>query len=379
MNRLPQPVYVTCPTLPPLPELIPLLEQIWQSRTLTNMGPMHRRFESALAERCGIRHVTLHSNATIALTLALKHTVAPGDEVITTPFSFVATTNSIAWAGAVPVFADIDERSLNLDPRQIEKHITPRTKAIVAVHCYGNACETEAIEAIARQHGLKVIYDAAHAFGVSHRGRSLVSHGDLSVLSFHATKAFNTLEGGAVVCADEGTKAAIERLSNHGIVDEATVTDVGLNGKMSEFNAAVGLVQLQHFDAAIRKRRELTRLYLEQLSPIEGIRCLQQDVDLDQSNCYAFPILIDTRYPDSRDAVQAELRALNIFARRYFHPLISDLPMYRHHPSADRRNLPVAGAAAEQILCLPMFPDLDPAVIHLIAETLAAKALRRAS
>lgn len=374
-----KPVYVTSPTLPPLAELIPLLEQIWSNRTLTNMGPFHQQFESAIASYCGADHVSLHTNATIALTLAVKQSVAAGDEVITTPFSFVATANSIVWAGAVPVFADVEEGTLNLDPEQIERHITPRTKAILAVHCYGRPCRTEAIEAIARKHGLKVIYDAAHAFGVRHRGKSLAAYGDLSVLSFHATKVFNTFEGGAIVCRDRATKTALEQLSNHGIVDEATVTEIGLNGKMSEFNAALGLVQLRHFWEAIDKRRACTIRYLALLSGISGIRCLQEDRDLRESNCYAFPILVESRYPLSRDALQAELKAKNIYARRYFHPLISDMPMYAHHASARRENLPVASAAATQVLCLPLFPDLDENVIQVIADTIRAHAVRRAS
>lgn len=374
-----KPVYVTSPTLPPLAELVELLEETWSTRILTNMGPMHRRFEEALVDYLGVQHITLVTNATIGLMLAIRHTVAGGDEaeVITTPFSFVATANSIVWAGATPVFADIEAKTLNIDPAQIERRITPRTKAILAVHCYGQPCKTAEIEQIANHHDLKVIYDAAHAFGASHEGRSLASFGDLSVLSFHATKVFNTFEGGAIVCPNKESKHALDRLSNHGIEDESNVPEIGLNGKMSEFNAAVGLLQLKYLTDVIAQRRRVVERYLELLSGIRGIRCLMEREFLTDSNHYAFPILIEPDCAISCPELQARLREQNIYARRYFHPLISELPKYTHLRSANPDHLPVATAMASQVLCLPLFPSLEPSTQTIIAEVISSACQHR--
>lgn len=352
-----KPLYVTRPTLPPFEEIVPLLEEIWGSRTLTNGGPFHQRFELELANYLGVPYVTLVTNATIGLMVALRQLHVSG-EIITTPFSFVATGHSILWHAATPVFADIDPVTLNIDPAQIERHITPRTSAILAVHCYGRPCDVDAIQAIATKHKLKVLYDAAHAFAVRRNGRSVLNYGDLSVLSFHATKVFNTFEGGAIIAQDLETKQSIDRLCNYGIVDEVTVEDTGLNAKMSEFNAALGLLQLRHVDAAIRKRREIDARYREWLSGIPGIQCAIEHVDPSGHNFYSFPILIGANYPLSRDALYSKLREHDVYARRYFFPLISNLPMYRELSSASAQNLPVANTIASQVLCLPMFPDL---------------------
>lgn len=361
-----KPLYVTRPTLPPFEEIVPLLREIWGSRTLTNGGPFHQRFEVELARYLGVPYVTLVTNATIGLMVALRQLRVTG-EVITTPFSFVATGHSVLWHGATPVFADIDPETLNLDPRQIERHITPETSAILAVHCYGRPCDVDAIESIAAKHGLKVLYDAAHAFAVKHNGRSVLNRGDLSVLSFHATKVFNTFEGGAIISPDLKTKESIDRLCNYGIVDEVTVEDTGLNAKMSEFNAALGLLQLQHIDDAIAKRRSIDTRYRELLTDIRGIRFGIESVDPASHNYYSFPILVNEEYALSRDALYTKLREHSIYARRYFYPLISNLPMYKGLPSATASSLPVANAIAAQVLCLPMFPDLLPEEIDAIA------------
>lgn len=352
-----KPLYVTRPTLPPFEEIIPLLQEIWTSRTLTNGGPFHQRFEVELARYLGVPYVTLTTNATIGLMVALRQLDVAG-EVITTPFSFVATGHSVLWHGATPVFADIDPVTLNLDPRQIERHITAKTSAILAVHCYGRPCDVEAIEAIARKHNLKVLYDAAHAFAVKYRGHSILNYGDLSVLSFHATKVFNTFEGGAIIAQDLAVKESLDRLCNYGIVDEVTVEDTGLNAKMSEFNAALGLLQLRHIDNALSKRREIDARYRTLLADIPGIRCAMEDVDPLSHNYYSFPILVGADYPLSRDALYIKLREHEVYVRRYFYPLISNMPMYHELTSATTAALPVANAIASEVLCLPMFPDL---------------------
>jgi dTDP-4-amino-4,6-dideoxygalactose transaminase len=310
------------------------------------------------------------NNATIGLMVALRQMgVTRVSEVITTPFSFVATAHSILWADAQPVFVDIDPVTLNIDARKIEAQITGKTKAILAVHCYGNPCDVEAIEEIAARHRLKVIYDAAHAFGVRYKERSVLNYGDLSVLSFHATKVFNTFEGGAVISQDLETKLAIDRLCNFGIIDEVTVAHTGLNAKMSEFNAALGLLQLNHVDEAIRMRAELDAQYRHMLGDIPGIRCVSPFED-GSRNYYSFPILVEPEFPLARDSVYERLREHNIYARRYFFPLISNMPTYASMASANPSKLPIANTVASQILCLPLFPDLPRETQGRIADIL---------
>jgi dTDP-4-amino-4,6-dideoxygalactose transaminase len=352
----PQPLYVTRPVLPPLERLLPLLQEIWERAVLTNGGPVHERFEAALAAHLGVDQLSLFNNATVALMAALRQQEVVG-EVITTPFSFVATTHAIRWVGAEPVFVDIDPRTLNLDPARIVDAITPRTSAILPVHCYGHPCDVEAIEAIARARGLKVIYDAAHAFGVRWKGGSLLDWGALAVLSFHATKVFNTFEGGAVVCNDRAARDALELVKNFGIVDETTVSTVGLNGKMSEFNAAIGLLQLETIDSDIASRCAIHDRYRTALGDVPGLTLLDSG-NREGHNFSYCPILVDAPYPLSRDALYERLKQRGIFARRYFYPLLSSLPMYRDLPSAAPQRLPVAHWAAERVLCLPIFPDL---------------------
>lgn len=351
-------VFVTRPILPPLADLQPLLEEIWSTRILSNNGPILRRFESALSAYLGVEHISIVNNASIGLLLSLRH-FGIAQEVITPPFSFIATSHAIRWAGAEPVFADIDPVTLNLDPAAVEAAITPRTQAILAVHCYGVPCDTTALAAIAKKHGLKLIYDAAHAFGVRRGGRPVVAEGDLSILSFHATKVFNSFEGGAIISPDRETKLALDRLGNYGIVDEVTILETGLNTKMSELNAAVGLALLPQMDAAIAARNRVATRYWEALSQTQGLRCLCPPKQ-EGHNSYAFPILVGKGYPLSRDGLYQRLRDQDLFARRYFYPLISDMPMYRDLPSAAPEGLPVARRAAEEVLCLPLYPDLDP-------------------
>lgn len=350
-------VYVTQPFLPPLEEFNSYLEKIWDSKVLTNGGPFHQQLEKALCEYLGVEHIALFTNGTIALVTALQALRITG-EVITTPYSFVATTHSLLWNGIKPVFVDIDPNTLNLDPKKIEAAITPQTTAIMPVHCYGHPCDVEAIQKIADNYNLRVIYDAAHAFGVQNESGSILRYGDLSVLSFHATKVFNTFEGGAIVCPDAKTKQRIDHLKNFGFVDEVTVVAPGINGKMSEFNAALGMLQLKYIDGAIQRRQEIDAIYREHLTGVPGVRCLDRSGET-VSNYSYFPILVDQNYPIDRDALYTLMRNNNIYARRYFYPLISEFPMYRGLPSAHRDNLPAATLASHGVLCLPMYPDLS--------------------
>lgn len=348
-------LYVTRPSLPPIETFMGLIEEVWRSRTLTNNGPLARRFEAALAERLGVEHLSLAANATVGAVVALRQLGVKG-EVVTTPFSFVATANAIRFAGAEPVFADIDPVTLNIDPEQVARKITPRTSAIYAVHCYGTPCDVDGLAEIGARRGIPVIYDAAHAFGVRHRGESLMRHGDMSVLSFHATKVFHSAEGGAIICRDRETKLALDRLANHGITDETTIDVAGLNAKMSELHAAMGLAQLDQYEADVAARRAVGLRYEAALASVPGIRILCRSEDPDH-NQYAFPILVEPPFPMPRDALQAFLRERGIMARRYFHPLIPHMGAYR---ATAVERFPVAEAASGRVLCLPLYPDLRP-------------------
>ncbi len=363
-------IFVTQPYLPPLEEFIPYLRTIWTSKVLTNGGPFHQQLEDELCKHLGVEHLALFTNGTVALVTALQALRITG-EVITTPYSFVATSHSLLWNGIKPVFVDIDPATLNLDPARIEAAITPQTTAIMPVHCYGHPCDVDAIQKIADNYNLKVIYDAAHAFGVQCKDASVLKNGDLSVLSFHATKVFNTFEGGAIVCPDAKTKQRIDHLKNFGYVDEVTVVAPGINGKMSEFNAALGLLQLKHIEQALARRREIDAAYRASLRDVRGIRCLEDSGEKVANYAY-FPILIDDGYSLSRDALYERLKEHSIYARRYFYPLISSFPMYRGLPSAAPGNLPVATQASAKVLCLPIYPELKPEeqdrVIQLIRQ-----------
>lgn len=368
-RKHPPAVTVTRPSLPPLDALIPHLKNIWDSRVVTSGGAYHQALEEALCAYLEVENLVLFNNATVALLTALKALGLTG-EVITTPYSFVATAHVLQWSGLRPVFVDIDPTTLNLDPKGIEAAITEHTTAIMPVHVYGTPCDVEAIEALAKRHGLKVIYDAAHAFGVKCHCGSLLNHGDLSVVSFHATKVFNTFEGGAVVCPDAQTKRHLNRLKNFGFENEVTVSETGINGKMSEFNAALGLVQLGSIDQYIQQRGERVRVYRQGLSGISGIRLLPASDAMTTNHSY-FPIFIEETYPVSRDAIYTGLQQHGFYGRRYFYPLISDFPMYADLPSADRQHLPHAHRIADQVICLPLYPDLDFAAIETMVAILS--------
>lgn len=372
MNQgIPMRIPVTQPCLPPLEEFLPYLEEIWSSKMLTNGGPMHQRLEPAMCEHLGVEHLALFNNGTIALMVALRALGISG-EVITTPYSFVATAHSLLWCGVTPVFVDVDPMTLNINPGKVEAAITSRTTAIMAVHCYGNPCDVDSIRKIAEAHHLKVIYDAAHAFGVKDGGGSILRHGDLSVLSFHATKVFNTFEGGAIVCHDKATKSQIDRLKNFGIIDEETVSEIGLNGKMSEVNAAFGLLQLDHVDEFIRMRGTIDRLYRDRLRHVEGISPLEPLLGTNPNYSY-FPILVKEEYPIKRDDLQLKLREIGVYSRRYFYPLISEFPMYSEYPTSNPDILPVATAAARRVLCLPIYPGLSLQVVEEICDLIASE------
>lgn len=364
-----KPIYVTQPHLPPLEDFTPYLQEIWNNKILTNGGPFHQQLEQALCEYLGVKHVALFANGTLALITALQALRVTG-EVITTPYSFVATAHSLLWHSNKPVFVDVEPDTLNLDPAKIEAAVTPQTTALMPVHCYGNPCNVEAIQKIADNYNLRVIYDAAHAFGVEDGGGSVLRHGDLSVLSFHATKVFNTFEGGAIICSDAKTKQRIDHLKNFGFVDETTVVAPGINAKMSEINAAFGLLQLKYMPQVMQRRAEIDAKYRSQLHDVPGIHCLSQSSQTVSNHSY-FPILVQSDYPLNRDALYQKLRDQGIFARRYFYPLISDFPMYRALPTAARANLPVASNASDRVLCLPIYPSLNDADVDRISQLIA--------
>jgi dTDP-4-amino-4,6-dideoxygalactose transaminase len=298
--------YVTQPFLPPLEEFMPYLEKIWTNKVLTNGGPFHQQLEKELCDYLGVEHIALFTNGTIALVTALQSLRITG-EVITTPYSFVATSHSLLWNGIKPVFVDIQPDSLNIDPKKIEAAITPQTTAILAVHCYGHPCDVDAIQRIADTYNLKVIYDAAHAFGVKCHCGSVLNHGDLSVLSLHATKVFNTFEGGAIICPDLKTKIRIDQLKNFGHVGETNVVAPGINGKMSEFNAALGLLQLKYVDQAIKKRKQIDIAYRKGLAKVKGVHCLSGTGEMVANYAY-FPILINHEYALDRDGLYEKMK-----------------------------------------------------------------------
>lgn len=346
---------VTRPFLPPLEEFQPYLEQIWANRWLTNAGPFHQQLEEELAAYLGVEHVALTSNGTTALQLALQALNLSG-EVITTPFTFVATIHALRACNLRPVFVDIDPRTGNLDPEAIEQAITSDTCAILPVHCFGHPCRTERIAGIAEHHGLKVIYDGAHAFHVRRDGESLLRSGDATCLSFHATKVFNTFEGGAVVCADANTKACIAQLRNFGFSDAYSVDTAGTNAKMSEFQAAFGLLQLKYVEEVIDRRGAIATRYAAGLGQIEGVELFEAEVGWQLNHSY-FPMLLEDGLAEYRVDLCERLLAAGIHARPYFWPLVCDHSVYRDLPSASLA-MPVARSFARRILCLPLYPDL---------------------
>ncbi len=362
-------ITVTSPLLPDLDEFNALLKEIWDSKWITNNGRFHKQLEKELASYLKVPYISLFTNGTLPLITALQALRITG-EVITTPYSFVATTHSLWWNGIKPVFVDVDPATCNLDPSKIEAAITPKTTAIMPVHCYGKPCDTKAIQEVADKYGLKVIYDAAHAFGVEVDGESILNAGDMSTLSFHATKVYNTIEGGAMVMQDEQTKKRIDYLKNFGFANETTVVAPGINSKMDEIRAAYGILNLRQVDAAIEARRNVAKRYRQELRDVPGITFFE-DMPGVRHNYSYFPIFVDAeKYGRTRDQLYFDMKAANVLGRRYFYPLISDFSTYRGLPSATRENLPVAYRLADTVLCLPMHHALTDEDIERVLNSL---------
>ncbi|MDD2225266.1 MAG: DegT/DnrJ/EryC1/StrS family aminotransferase [Candidatus Shapirobacteria bacterium] len=351
-------ITVTSPLLPPLEEFIPYLKDIWERKWLTNNGHYHQKLEKALCDYLGVEYLSLFTNGTIPLITALQALRITG-EVITTPYSFVATTHSLWWNGIKPVFVDIDPHTGNIDPDKIEAAITPKTTAIMPVHVYGNPSDTEQIQEIANIYGLKVIYDAAHAFGVTVNGESILKAGDMSTLSFHATKTYNTIEGGALICRDAETKKRIDYLKNFGFAGETKVVGPGINGKMDEVRAAYGLLELKYVDAAIEARKQVAIQYRSALKEVKGISFFE-DIPGVRHNYSYFPIFVnEEEYGMSRDELYFKLKENGILGRRYFYPLITEFSIYRGLESASKEKLPIANKIADTVICLPMHHELS--------------------
>ena len=358
-------ILVTKPALPELERVLPYFKEIWDSRVLTNSGPMHNRLEAALCEYLGVKYISLFSNATLALMVALKALKIKG-EVITTPFSFVATAHSIIWNNNTPVFVDIGD-DFNIDTNKIEDAITDKTTAIMPVHCYGMPCKVEEIEAIAKRRNLKVIYDAAHAFGVKYKDTSILNYGDLSVLSFHATKVFNTFEGGAIVSNSLEMKTQIDKLKNFGFESEVHVSEIGINAKMNELCAAIGLVQLQDIDEVLRERKDIADYYQQLFT---GSKLVNTFKHQGLTNNSYYPVLIESEGKFNRDFVYEELRTRGVYARRYFYPLISDFSMYNMLGKSKSRDLAKAQLISDRVLCLPIYPGLEKSEQKYIFNTI---------
>ena len=352
-------ITVTAPLLPDLEEFKTMLKEIWKSKWITNNGLFHRQLEKALAEYLGVEYISVFTNGTLPLITALQALGLTKGEVITTPYSFVATSHSIWWNGLTPVFVDIEEETCGMDPAKIEAAITPNTVAIMPVHCYGKPCKTKEIDAIAKKYGLKVIYDAAHAFGVKVNGESILNAGDISTLSFHATKVYNTIEGGALICHSAEMKHQIDNLKNFGFRGEVTVEAPGINGKMDEVRAAYGLLNLKQVDAAIEARQKVANAYRAAFRNVKGIRFFD-DMPGVRHNYSYFPIFVDAeQYGMTRDELYEKMKAENVYGRRYFYPLITAFDPYRDYPSANTANLPMATKIADQVICLPMHHELS--------------------
>ena len=360
-------ITVTSPLLPDLGEFNELLRQIWDSKWITNNGQFHQRLEKELAEYLGVPYISLFTNGTLPLLTAIQALRITG-EVITTPYSFVATTHSIWWNGCKPVFVDIDPKTGNMDPDKIEAAITPKTTAIMPVHVYGKPCDTKRIQEIADRYGLKVIYDAAHAFGVKVDGESVLNAGDLSTLSFHATKVYNTIEGGAMVMHDEITKKRIDYLKNFGFANETTVVGPGINSKMDEMRSAYGLLNLRQVDAAIEARHKVAVRYRDALRGVKGISFFD-DMPGVRHNYSYFPVFVDAEeYGMTRDELYSKMKAANVLGRRYFYPLISEFSTYRGLESAKPENLPNAHRMADSVICLPMHHALSEEDVNRVLE-----------
>lgn len=365
-------ITVTSPLLPPLEEFIPYLHKIWDSKWITNMGQFHQQLEEALCDYLGVKYISIFTNGTLPLITALQALEIKG-EVITTPYSFVATTHSLWWNGIKPVFVDIDPITCNIDPNKIEAAITPQTTAIMPVHVYGTPCDIDAIQAIADKHGLKIIYDAAHAFGVKQNGKSVLAAGDMSTLSFHATKVFNTIEGGALICHSAEVKKQIDYLKNFGFEDETTVVGPGINGKMDEVRSAYGLLNLKQVDKAIDIRKKIVQQYRNALQGISGISFMN-DIEGVRHNYAYFPIFVDAeKYGMTRDELYFKMKAKNILGRRYFYPLISTFSTYKDLPSSCSENLPVSVRIADSVICLPIHHDLFESDVNRVLELITKR------
>ncbi len=362
-----KPIYVTSPLLPSLEDFTFLLKEIWESKMLTNNGNFHQKLEEELAKYLKVPYLSLFTNGTLPLITALQAMRITG-EVITTPFSFVATTHSLWWNGIKPVFVDIEPETCNLDPSKIEAAITPRTTAIMPVHVYGKPCKTKEIQEIANKYGLKVIYDAAHAFGVEINGESILNFGDMATLSFHATKVYNTLEGGALVVHDEQTKKRIDYLKNFGFASETEVVAPGINSKVDEVRAAYGLLNLKQVDHAINSRRKVAIRYRDELQGVKGITFFN-DIPGVRHNYSYFPIFINAEeYGMTRDELYFKMKEYNVFGRRYFYPLISTFSTYRGLDSANPDNLPIATQMSNNVICLPMHHALSENEVEYILQ-----------
>ena len=364
-------IYVTAPLLPPLEAVTRRLESVWASGWLTNNGRQNEILETALRDLLRVRHLSLFNNGTVALFAAAKALGLRG-EVITTPFTFPATPHALMWNDITPVFVDIDPLRLTLDPARVVEAITPRTTGILGVHVYGIPCDVHGLQRVAERHRLKVIYDAAHAFGTTLDGAGIGTFGDVTMFSFHATKLFHTAEGGALVCADAALRQRINHLRNFGIVDPETVDGIGLNGKMSELQAALGLAVLDCVDAEVAARKRLVALYNRLLESVPGITVAASAPGIDSNPQYCAVRIDAERFGCSRDIVHAELLKHNVVSRKYFFPLCSDYPCYSGLPSADPARLPVARRAAREVLCLPLYGTLDPSVVERICEIISA-------
>ena len=362
-------ITVTSPLLPDREEFNKFLQEIWETKWITNNGCFHQELERALCKYLEVPYVSLFTNGTLPLITALQALRITG-EVITTPYSFVATTHALWWNGIKPVFVDIDSRTCNLDPEKIEAAITPKTTAIMPVHCYGKPCDTKAIQSIADKYGLKVIYDAAHAFGVKVDGESILKAGDMSTLSFHATKVYNTIEGGALVMHDERTKKRIDYLKNFGFSGETTVVAPGINSKMDEVRAAYGLLNLRQVDQAISSRHRVADRYREALREVDGITFFDYIPRVRHNYSY-FPIFIDAeKFGMTRDELYFKMRENKVLGRRYFYPLISTFSTYRSLESSNPKYLPVATKMADEVICLPMHHELSVSDIKRVLEVI---------
>lgn len=362
-------ITVTSPLLPDLVDFKDLLQEIWDSKWITNNGHFHKQLEEELAAYLKVPYISLFTNGTLPLITALQALRITG-EVITTPYSFVATTHSLWWNGCKPIFVDIEPSTGNIDPDKIEAAITPQTQAIMPVHVYGKPCDTKRIQEIADKYGLKVIYDAAHAFGVEVNGKSILNEGDMSTLSFHATKVYNTIEGGALVMHDERTKKRIDYLKNFGFAGEVEVVAPGINSKMDEMRSAYGLLNLKLVDAAIEARHQVAIQYRNSLRSVEGITFMDDMLGVKHNYSY-FPIFVNAeKYGMTRDELYIKMKEQNVLGRRYFYPLISEFTTYRGLSSANPENLPNAHKMANSVICLPMHHELNIKDVERILATI---------